>query len=208
MLLKANSLDLLAGRLSMMLGWKWQSRFSEEQAMDHKTAELSTLTPAQQSQVIDRLFSSMATRYGKLWLDQWAGMDILMVKRDWAMDLMRFSMADMGEAMKTLPTQFPPSLPAFSEMCLAARKIRLDRAKEDTLRLERKWTKADMEANHQRMQEVVSKSSMTRSSGKKSDMLEWARTILRNPKNYPSISLQFAKQALEEAGELVVQTTA
>jgi hypothetical protein len=71
--------------------------------------------------VIDRLFSVLALRYGSPFLDRWRDLDIGVVKADWARELSGFS-SNLGAlrfALDHLPEK-PPTVMDFRKLANAA----------------------------------------------------------------------------------------
>lgn len=73
-------------------------------------------SPANRSASVDDLFERLALRYGKHWLDMWAGLPIAAVKREWAGALTRFHRVQVDEAVNQCG-KFPPTLPEFADLC-------------------------------------------------------------------------------------------
>lgn len=85
--------------------------------------------PQQQStaisaELIDRLFKGMGNAYGALMLDRWKDCDLADVKALWLRQLSRHTVAQFAEASKQMLTvcPFPPTLPEFDALCVAAGK--------------------------------------------------------------------------------------
>lgn len=68
---------------------------------------------------VDRIFAKLMLSYGRVFLAQYEGMDIDMVKADWAHELSGFS--DKPEAIKygleNLPPDRPPNVLQFRAIC-------------------------------------------------------------------------------------------
>lgn len=58
----------------------------------------------------------MALRYGRHWLDLWAGLSIAQVKTEWSGDLARFHPVQVTQAIRAAG-KFPPTLPEFAALC-------------------------------------------------------------------------------------------
>lgn len=67
---------------------------------------------------IDRLFERFAGRYGRRFLDMWAGLDMAAVKQTWADDLAGFSADEIRAGLdKCKALDWPPSSPEFIKLC-------------------------------------------------------------------------------------------
>ena len=69
---------------------------------------------------IEALFGRLAVRYGGAFLRQYEGMDIALVKADWADFLAGFSGDDIRYALDYLPERFPPNALEFRALCRKA----------------------------------------------------------------------------------------
>lgn len=76
---------------------------------------------------VDRIFAQLAVRYGQAFLGRWTGVDMTLVKADWARELSRFQQAPsaIAFALDNLPAAEPPTVGQFREIC--ARSLRDDR---------------------------------------------------------------------------------
>lgn len=74
----------------------------------------------------DRIFAQLAVRYGHAFLGRWAGLDMALVKADWARELTRYQQAPqaIAYALEHLPAD-PPTVGQFREIC--SRALRDDR---------------------------------------------------------------------------------
>jgi len=66
---------------------------------------------------VDRIFARMAVRYGAHWLRLWEGVDITAVKADWAETLSGFTADDIAYAIDHLPSERPPTVGQFRDLC-------------------------------------------------------------------------------------------
>lgn len=67
---------------------------------------------------VDRLFAKFACWYGKHWLDMWAGIDLRLVKKEWANELAIFNGYRLKYGLDCCKRRkFPPTLPEFIEYC-------------------------------------------------------------------------------------------
>lgn len=142
---------------------------------------------------IDRLFLSLATIYGKRWFDMWAGVDEDAMRATWVRGLQGLEAYQIRGALDYCADgnqTFPPDLSSFKRICDGMKKQEVVQA------IGRKFTKEEMEKNHQRMQTELSKLRSESKSivGSK----DWAHRILANPSAYPETSIKFAREALGE----------
>jgi hypothetical protein len=152
--------------------------------------ELSTYRKTEEMSGIDRLFLSLASIFGKRWFDFWAGSDMPTVKSTWTRGLKGIQGYQIRDALDYVAdnAQFVPDLPAFKKICDGMKKQEVQQA------IERKFTKEEMENNHQRMQHELGKLRIDKHEvGHKA----WAHRILANPKAYPDISVKYAQEALQ-----------
>lgn len=134
---------------------------------------------------IERLFLRFAAMYGSGWTDKWAGVPIDEVKATWAQDLGGFNGETLRRGLEHAKShcQFPPSCPEFVAIC---RQFRADPAHQTYL-----------PAPVNRMPaEVAAKVGEFLQAHGKRDPKAWARKILDNPRAYPGISGDFAREAL------------
>ena len=61
------------------------------------------------SEVIDAIFAKLAVRYGAVWLRQWDGLDMNLVKSDWGSELSGFdgNLEPLRYALRHLPERCP-----------------------------------------------------------------------------------------------------
>jgi hypothetical protein len=71
---------------------------------------------------VDRIFARLAVRYGAKWLRLWEGLDMAVVKADWAEVLDGFEShpESLGYALRYLPTDHPPTALQFRDLCRKA----------------------------------------------------------------------------------------
>lgn len=61
------------------------------------------------SRAVDRIFTRLLVRYGAPWLRLWDGLDIGIVKEDWARELAGMSFEAIIYALDNLPSEKPPA---------------------------------------------------------------------------------------------------
>jgi hypothetical protein len=67
---------------------------------------------------VDSLFNKMHRKYGMRFIDQWLGIDMDELKRDWAGSLGVLSRDELSLGVMRLDTcAFPPTLPEFLKLC-------------------------------------------------------------------------------------------
>ena len=61
------------------------------------------------SEVIDAIFAKLAVRYGAVWMRQWDGLDMNLVKSDWGSELSGFvtNLEPLRHALRHLPERCP-----------------------------------------------------------------------------------------------------
>jgi hypothetical protein len=61
------------------------------------------------SEVIDAIFAKLAVRYGAVWMRQWDGLDMNLVKSDWGSELAGFAgnLEPLRYALRHLPERCP-----------------------------------------------------------------------------------------------------
>jgi hypothetical protein len=71
---------------------------------------------------VDSLFARLAIRYGSEWLRKWEGLNIEMVKSDWAAELGGFANRPeaITHALRSLPDDRPPTVGQFRALCIGA----------------------------------------------------------------------------------------
>ena len=131
---------------------------------------------------VDRLFLRFSTMYGSAWLEKWRGIPMDEVRRTWAADLGGFDGETLRRALEHVKSNcsFPPSCPEFVAIC---KQFRAPPAQQTYLPAPQSRMPAEAAAA---LQQFV--------SGRK-DYRGWAKKILANPKLYPHISVEFAKEA-------------
>jgi hypothetical protein len=136
---------------------------------------------------VDEIFTRLSVRYGKAFMNRWDGLDIELVKADWAEELSGFE--NWPEAIKYafehMDSEKPPTVTMFRDL---ARKA----PAKQVLALEAPIV------NQEVMAQAVSQIK-TAAQVKKVDHKAWARKIIERAKageNIRPISLRFAKEAL------------
>lgn len=74
---------------------------------------------------VDYVFSRLTVRYGRAFLDRWNGIDLALVKADWAAELAGFThwTEAIDHALDHLPADGkPPTVNEFAAMCYRAPK--------------------------------------------------------------------------------------
>ncbi len=69
---------------------------------------------------IDSLFARLQVRYGAAWNRMWEGIDMAVVKADWAEELGGFERnpSAIGRALNGLPVDWPPTVAQFKALCI------------------------------------------------------------------------------------------
>lgn len=69
---------------------------------------------------IDSLFARMSVRYGAAWSRMYEGLDVSVVKADWARELAPYANDPdpIKYALDNLPTDWPPNVAQFKAICL------------------------------------------------------------------------------------------
>jgi hypothetical protein len=137
---------------------------------------------------IDALFVRFQLMYGNAWADKWAGLAIGQVKTTWADDLSGCTGEQIRRALEHVKANnpFPPSCPEFLALC---RQFRAPPSVAGYLKPPAAGgIPVDIQAEVSRL--------FKRTDGEKRDPKDWARRILANPERYPSISLEFASEAI------------
>ena len=125
--------------------------------------------------------------YGKHWLELWSGVPMEAVKATWADDLGAFSGEQIRKALDHCKThaKFPPTCPEFVALCKQFR---------DT-----SATTLYLPAPRGELPDPTKAILDGYLEGKRKDCRAWARKILEESavgRVYPSISIEFAKEAL------------
>jgi len=71
--------------------------------------------------VIEKILSKLALTYGVRFNDVYAGMDSVMVRRNWAKELGDVSREGIDYAVENLPERFPPNVLEFRKLCQSRR---------------------------------------------------------------------------------------
>lgn len=151
-----------------------------------------TLPPAWVDRIFARLDGVYGGEFGRKFSRVVGGRDegIEAAKATWADELGGY--ADNPEAIafaldvRNLPEK-APNLVQFLGICKTA-------PRKQVLELEHKATPEELEEQRQRIEEMVRSS---RAERKESVFMLWHEKILNNPKKYPSVSLQFAREAFK-----------
>lgn len=101
---------------------------------------------------IDRLFLRMASNYGKHWFDMWGDTPIEAMKQEWQEGLTGFTLGVVFKAVdycRDKPIDYPPTLPMFRAICKSLQP------KQEFAKLERKFTKEEIEKNKGRMKDIL-----------------------------------------------------
>lgn len=69
------------------------------------------------SRTIDAIHARMLVRYGSKWINMWAGVDMEMIKADWALELESVRRDQVLFALDHLPPEFPPTAGQFRALC-------------------------------------------------------------------------------------------
>lgn len=136
---------------------------------------------------VDRLFARLAAIYGALWLDRWRDVPIADVKDEWQESLGVMYGIQISAALDHVAKHnpFPPTLPEFYIIAGGMAKPFLS----EPPRIEHK-------REPEREFSPAVKSAISEIGVGKRDKRAWARKILAAPSNYPSISVQFAREAM------------
>jgi hypothetical protein len=70
---------------------------------------------------VDSLFGRLAVRYGAAWSRMWDGVDVALVKADWAAELsgLQLHPASIAYGLDHLPPDRPPTVGQFRALCIA-----------------------------------------------------------------------------------------
>jgi hypothetical protein len=96
---------------------------------------------------IDRIFDRMAVRYGRRFMDQWAGVDLDAVKHDWASELdgLQNAPTSIVYGLANLPDDRPPTVTQFRAICIrgipSSDKIALPAPRADFSKLQAEFDK-------------------------------------------------------------------
>lgn len=119
------------------------------------------------SDVIDAIFAKLAVRYGAVWLRQWDGLDMALVKSDWANELSGFAnnLGPLRYALRNLPERCPnvSQFRALANSCPPPAFVRLPAPK----------------ASERVVAEQIAKQvGLMRAIAPKTDGKDWARTLI------------------------------
>lgn len=108
------------------------------------------------------------------------------IAQEWMEKIGRYDLATIKKALDHFQEheEHPPSLPKFMALCEA------NKPHEYTQALPHKLTAEDIERNKKRLHEAAEVLHSRK------DFKAWAKRIVANPRNYPDISLKFAREAL------------
>lgn len=90
---------------------------------------------------IDKIFDKLTMVYGHQFIGRWSGLDLVKVKADWAHELdgLQARPQAIGYALQNLPTDHPPTVLQFREICRrtpeVAEVLALDAPKPDPERV-------------------------------------------------------------------------
>lgn len=71
--------------------------------------------------ITEKILSKLALTYGARFADTYVGMDMDMVRRNWAKELDGVSREGVFYAMANLPERYPPNVLEFRKLCQARR---------------------------------------------------------------------------------------
>jgi hypothetical protein len=79
--------------------------------------------------MVDYVFARCAVRYGSAWLAKWTGLDLDLLKADWAAELAGYERHPrvVAYALEHLPLDVPPNAGQFRELCRGAPEALWDR---------------------------------------------------------------------------------
>lgn len=136
---------------------------------------------------VESLLNRMAAIYGEKFLNLWSRTPPADMRDMWADALGRFDGEQIKWALHHLIANnpFPPTLPEFVMLCRQAPRPEVPALPAPVVPKEvAKARAAELE------------SAAKRVASKKSDGRGWAREILANPRQFPHISVKFAREAL------------
>lgn len=131
---------------------------------------------------VERIFTRMGLRYGDAWVRKWEGFDIALVKADWAHELDGVSADSIVYALGYLPSDWPPTVSAFKEICNRAPEPERPRLNEP---------KPDPEVAAQVM------ASMPRFQGPK-DPKAWARALKEREEQHRGVLVSGKKMTITQ----------
>ncbi len=144
--------------------------------------------------VIEAIFTKLAVRYGAAWLRQWDGVDMDLVKADWADELAGFkeNLEPLRYALRHLPDRCPNvgEFRALANRCPPPELPRLAApAASDAVVAE----------------QVAKQLELKKALAPRADMKSWARSILSQAEagdRVRPIRLRFAREALGLEGRM------
>lgn len=136
---------------------------------------------------VDEIFTRLTVRYGRTFLNRWEGVDIELVKADWAKELAGFANwpEAISYAFEHLDSERPPTATVFRDIATKAPRVerpQLEAPKPDADRVKAEISKL-----------------RTRDPMGKQDPKDWARKILASHQageNVRPIAVRFAREAL------------
>lgn len=136
---------------------------------------------------IDEIFTRLTVRYGRTFMSRWDGVDIELVKADWAKELAGFANwpEAIAYAFDHLDSERPPTATMFRQVATKAPRVERERLEAP---------KADPE----RVQAELAKLTHASLNGKQ-DPKDWARRIVTRHQAGEKVnpmSLRLANQAL------------
>lgn len=66
---------------------------------------------------VDRIHARILVRYGAAWIRMWDGVDVALVKADWAHELAGMSRDGIAYGLDNLPADRPPTVAQFRVLC-------------------------------------------------------------------------------------------
>lgn len=146
------------------------------------------------SDVIEAIFAKLAVRYGAVWLRQWDGVDIALVKADWSEELAGFqdNLEPLRYALRHLP-----------ERCLNVAEFRALANRCPPPELPRLVAPAASDVVV--AEQVAKQLELKKALAPRADMKSWARIILSRAEageRILSYTLNSARQALGLEGRM------
>ena len=137
---------------------------------------------------VDEIFARLSVRYGKSFMNRWEGLDIELVKDDWAEELAGFH--QWPEAIKYafdhMDSEKPPTVSAFKDLARKAPPKQVAALEAPTVD-QKKMNKALVEIKSATQQKTV-------------DHKAWARKIIHRHQAGEKLNpttLRFAREALK-----------
>lgn len=146
------------------------------------------------SEVIDAIFAKLAVRYGAVWLRQWDGLDMNLVKSDWGSELSGFdgNLEPLRYALRNLPERCPnvAQFRALANSCPLPEFKQLPAPKADERVV---------------AEQIAKQTGLKQALAPAADPKDWARRILARSEAGESIrayTLLSARQALGLEGRM------